>query len=122
MRELSHLKALAEAPVIPFSKEEGARKTSKFFNPLTDALDDVSNHVTDALEKLSMIEKQLQSAVITDLMKDGGFPATEANGAKKYAAEARAMAEELKSSVALAEEHILGLYQTLGMEFFDNDN
>lgn len=81
----------------------GKAKVLKIMNPLGDKAE-------LAFDSVNHIMQQLESSVLTDLLKQEGFPATESKAAK---AAAKAAFEAVKK---LANE-LDDLHQALGMHF-----
>lgn len=72
MKELSALRKLAEGT----GNTAAAAKVRKMFNELEDKMEAAS----DGIEG---VRTMLQSAVLSDLLKQEGFPATESSACKK---------------------------------------
>ncbi len=88
---------------------EGAGQNSyiKIFEPLHDRLE-------IAYENIEIIRNQLQSSVLTDLLKAEGFPVTEAKAAKDAAQIAFKAISDL-------EDEVRDLHQAIGTHFEDDD-
>jgi HEPN domain-containing protein len=95
MKQLSKLQSLVEA----------AGKPAKSLGKMMQKLADEVEKAGDAVEE---IRTKLESAVITDYLKDEGFPATESKAAKTAANAAYKAMKEL-------EEQVLDLYQGIAI-------
>ena len=100
MKELTALKMIAESDA---AKAAGSRKVFKMFDPLVDKME-------KAYDATKEVSETLQSQVLTDLLKQEGFPATESAAAKRTA-------EAAFKAVREANEQLLDLFQALGMHF-----
>lgn len=101
--KLTKLQSLAEGT----SKDDGQTKVFKIMDPLTDLIESADENVTKIMEKL-------HSDVLTDLLKQEGFPATESKAAKDAAKAAVAAVRKLH-------EELMDLHMSLGMHFHDED-
>ena len=100
MKELTALKKLVEQDA---AKAAGSKKVFKMFDPLVDKME-------NAYDNIKAVSDTLQSQVLTDLLKQEGFPATESAAAKRTA-------EAAFKAVKEANEQLLDLFQALGMHF-----
>lgn len=96
--KLTQLQKLAEG-----ASQDAYGKVNKIFDPLHDKLEALH----DAAE---FIRKQLQSSVLNDVLKQEGFPATEAKAAKDAAQAAFKAIQDL-------EDEISQLHQAIGTHF-----
>jgi len=99
--KLTKLQQLAEG------KAEGKKKVFKMFDPLTDKMEVAHDNVKHVME-------QLESAVLTDLLKQEGFPETESKAAK-------AALKAAYAAVGKAYDELSDLHMALGMHFEDDD-
>lgn len=99
MMKLTKLQKLAESA--------GQNSYIKIFEPLHDRLE-------IAYENIEIIRNQLQSSVLTDLLKAEGFPVTEAKAAKDAAQIAFKAISDL-------EDEVRDLHQAIGTHFEDKD-
>lgn len=97
--KLTKLQKLAESA--------GQNSYIKIFEPLHDRLE-------IAYENIEIIRNQLQSSVLTDLLKAEGFPVTEAKAAKDAAQIAFKAISDL-------EDEVRDLHQAIGTHFEDKD-
>ncbi len=97
--KFTKLQSLAEST----SKDAGSTKVFKLMDPLTDLVE-----VAD--ENVHRIMEQLESAVLTDLLKQEGFPASESKAAKDAAKAAVAAVKKLY-------QELEDLHMSLGMHF-----
>ena len=100
--KLTKLQKLAEG-----ASQNSHDKVIKIFEPLHDKLE-------IAYENIEFIRNQLQSSVLTNLLKAEGFPATEAKAAKDAAQIAFKAISDL-------EDEVRDLHQALGTHFEDKD-
>lgn len=99
--KLTKLQSLAEGT----SKDDGQTKVFKIMDPLTDLIEPAYENVTKIMEKL-------HSDVLTDLLKQEGFPATESKAAKDAAKAAH-------DAVGKLYQELDDLHMSLGMHFAD---
>jgi len=97
MKELTLLKKLVEARQGP----------SKAFQKLFDELEDKIEMASDGIEG---VRERLQSSVLTDMLKQEGFPSTESAAAKKAV-------EVAFQAVNKAFSEIEDLHMVLGTHF-----
>lgn len=101
MKELSALKKLAESN----ENKAGQAKVRKMFNALEDKMEAAS-------EGIEGVRDMLQSAVLTDLLKQEGFPATESKACKTAV-------EAAFQAMNKAYNELQDLHQALGIHFED---
>jgi hypothetical protein len=104
MREFTALKKLAEGTGNPGA----AAKVRKMFNELEDKMEAAS----DGIEG---VRTMLQSAVLTDLLKQEGFPATESKAAKDAV-------EAAFQAMNKAYGEVEDLHMALGIHFEQHDD
>ena len=105
LREGIQMKLTKLQKLVEGAGQDSYAKVNKIFDPLHDKLDAM-------YEAADFIRKQLQSAVLNDVLKDEGFPATEAKAAKEAAQAALSAVQDLGNELDQ-------LHQAIGMHFDD---
>jgi len=119
MKQLSNLMKLAEEAGAAAS---GRAKVDKMFSEFEDHLENLfdfyaSKDAKNARQSAVFIQDRLHSDVLKDLFAQEGFPATEANAAKKSAAKLVEALNMVKSALSELEDEMSGLHMGLGIHF-----